>query len=75
MLESIEDTIVPLGNFYFNNSKKGIIKKMPKKWKLEDVSILDKPEHTIMWNLIDVKPQQMENNNISMLGSFYNVIA
>lgn len=70
--EAIDDTMAPLGSFYFSSSKKGIIKKTSKKRKLEEAAISDKPKH-MLWNLVDIEPQQMEKDTVLTVGAFANV--
>ena len=74
-LEAIEDIVVHPRSFYFSNSKKGVIKKTMKKTKLEEVTISDKPKHTMLWNLMDVEPQQMEKEIDLTLEAFANMSA
>ena len=46
-----------------------------KKTKLEEVTISDKPKHTMLWNLMDVEPQQMEKEIDLTLEAFANMSA
>lgn len=55
--EVIEDTILPLGCFYFSSDQKRIIKKTPRKWKLAEVASIDRLEQVMLWNLVDDEPQ------------------
>ena len=46
--EVIKDTIVPLGSFYFNSAKKGIIKKTHNTRRLEEDVTMNSLEQTMV---------------------------
>lgn len=69
----MDDLIDPLGIFYFSSSHHGIVKRTPKKRKLDESSSHPKYPQVLVWNMTDTPPKQMVREAISTMWTFTRV--
>jgi hypothetical protein len=68
-LEPVEETVVPLSDYFFSSIKKGIVKGRPKKRKagmLEEES----SKQYLIWNAEGLEPDKVAQETASALGAF-----
>ena len=66
----VEDLLVPLGSFYFSNVHHGIMKKTPKKRKLEESPSQPEAPQVLVSSMKDATPKQMARETISTMRAF-----
>lgn len=73
-LEHVEEMVVPLGEYFFSNSRKGIIKGRPKKRKLGSKE--NEPLGQVMvWNVAEQSLEKVVVETTYALGDFENANA